>query len=91
MFSLFISDRQKYVRAMMKAIKAGCTDSIAFLNEAGTRTDALRAIRRFEKVNGFSFNPHEDQHVDKIRGCSRHESLFRSLKLRRDSKPTDEK
>jgi len=87
MLSLFMSQRQIYVRAMMKAIHAACSDTFEYLNAAGTRTDALRAIRTFEKVNGCPFNPHKDYHVNKIRGCSRHEGLFRALKLKLDNSP----
>lgn len=60
-------------RAMWRAIcEAQCGHS--------SRTNALRAIRRFEEVNGISFNPLDKSHVDRVRDCGRYEAFFRAAK-----------
>ncbi len=78
-----VSDRQKYVRAMMKAIKSACLDTFEHVNIFHSKTDGLRAIRKFESVNGIRFNPHDEIHIDKISGCARWENMFRKVKIQK--------
>lgn len=90
MLSLFLSSRQKYVRAMMKAIKLACTDAFEHVHDLGSRADGLRAIRRFEKVNQVAFDPHNSTHLMKISGCARYESLFRKLAANKGPEKSDD-
>jgi hypothetical protein len=70
--------RQKYVRAMMNAIGRA---QKGWLCDPSSKTDALRAIRRFEEVNGVRFNPFNESHVGKVSGCGTHEHFFRAGKV----------
>ena len=49
-----------------------------------SKTDGLRAIRRFEKVNRTAFNPFDKYHQSIVNGCGETESLLRSLKKQID-------
>lgn len=70
-------ERQRYRRAMSKAIDT-CVHGSALFNVKGVgTTDALRCIRTFERVNGISFDPFNERHVDHIRGMATHENFFR--------------
>ena len=71
--------RWRYKRAMFKAIKEAMTDVFPYVNKYGSRSDALRVLKRFEKVNGFKFNPFNKNHVFMIAGCARHENFFRGI------------
>lgn len=57
---------------IMKAIKVAAGDA--------SRTDGLRAIRRFEKINGCAFNPKDKRHVAMLRNCGEDERFFRRLR-----------
>lgn len=71
--------RRKYVKAMMFAIKRAQTN--VFDKEPSSKTDALRAIRRFERVNNIQFNPFNKAHLNTVAGCGTHENFFRKIKL----------
>jgi len=46
-----------------------------------SRTDAMRAIKRFEEVNGIEFDPFNHLHLDRIDGCGKHENFFRAMRI----------
>ena len=63
----FLTERQKYVRAMLKAIhEAGGGDFDRIYQSS--RTDGLRAIKSFERVNKTRFNPFSEWHVYTVSG-----------------------
>lgn len=66
------------VRQMMRAIKHACTHSQG--GKLASRTNGLRAIRRFEKVNGCKFNPTNPTHLMLIAGTAHHEVFFRKVR-----------
>jgi hypothetical protein len=68
-----------YVRGMLNSIERARENTI-YKNKM-SRTDGLRVIKRFEKVNGITFNPFCAAHNEKIRGCANNESFFRAVKL----------
>lgn len=59
--------RKIYVFAMIRAI-----------NLAGSsKTNGLRAIKRFERINLMGFDPLNPRHLAIIAGCGEHEDFFR--------------
>ncbi|NCN51914.1 hypothetical protein GW931_02790 [archaeon] len=57
--------RRRYVKAMMNAItkiREGPDGKIS------SKTDALRVIRKFERVNSCTFNPFDFSHVITVMG-----------------------
>lgn len=62
-----------HLKAMMKAIDKArdCGDC------KYSKTDGLRAIKRFERVNGISFNPFNKYHIEAISGSAGDERFFR--------------
>jgi hypothetical protein len=77
--NVFMSSRERYVKAMLKAIDearrcgwyGGVTES---------KTDGLRVIRRFEKVNSINFDPFDSAHIDMVSGCAEYENFFRKAR-----------
>lgn len=76
---MFLTQRQKYVRAMLKAI-----DKARFVYWQGkvkySKTMGLRVIKRFERVNKTKFDPFNDLHVEYVTGHGDNEHLFYKLK-----------
>jgi len=71
-------NRRKYVRAMLKAINKARQNH--FEGESASKTDGLRVIRRFEKVNKIKFDPFNSLHIDAISGWGKYEGFFRAIK-----------
>jgi len=76
-----LSERARYVSAMMEAIDVARTCP-ALVRKLATKTNGLRVIKRFEKVNGYKFDPFNDEHVQAIAGHGYDEAFFRSVKLK---------
>ncbi len=74
------SERKKYVYAMLRAIDKARSPVWVF-EQQESKTNGLRVIRRFERVNKTTFNPFDKSHVDYIHGHGNNESLSRSLRL----------
>jgi hypothetical protein len=70
--------RRRYVFAMMRAI--GKAQYNVWGGPRSTRTDGLRVIRTFERVNKIPFDPFDHYHVDLIKGWGHHEGFFRAAK-----------
>ena len=62
----------------MKAIRKARTN---YWNEESpsSKTDALRVIRTFERVNNMEFDPFSERHVDQVAGWGWAENRFRSI------------
>lgn len=58
--------RRSYRRAMLRAIDAAAEPSEIW--GACNRSDGLRAIRAFERLNGKPFNPHDQTCCAIVRG-----------------------
>lgn len=65
-------ERRRYVDGMTRAISVACCNG-------GSRTCGLRVIRRFEKVNGITFDPSNYRHLEMIRGNAEYEEFFRRM------------
>ena len=74
----FISERKRYVRAMLKAVDTA-REPVFIGEEWQSKTNGLRAIRRFERVNKTKFDPFDKRHLELIHGCASHESFFRKV------------
>lgn len=61
----------RYKPAMIKAIKLA----------GSSKTDGLRVIRLFEKMNGVRFDPFDNSHLNLISGMGHHESFFRQANI----------
>jgi len=72
--------RKKYVRGMMKAIESARKPKACYVNNNFSKTDALRVIKRFEKVNKMQFDPYDKRQIACISGKARYESFFRNAK-----------
>ena len=70
--------RKRYVRAMMSAIKKAAAPVFDFEPKA-SKTDGLRVIRRFERVNQTVFDPFDSTHVFICSGWGSTESFFRRI------------
>lgn len=68
-----------YVRAMLKSIEYARAKTM-HVNRM-SKTNGLRVIKRFEKVNGIAFDPFNSIHNDIIYGCANDEAFFRGIKL----------
>lgn len=75
---IFLSERQRHVKAMMKAIDIARTSY--FLGGKASLTDGLRVIRRFEKVNSIKFDPSNSAHLSAISGNGHNENFFRKAR-----------
>lgn len=73
--------RWRYVRAMLKSIEYA-REKTMHANRM-SKTDGLRVIKRFEKVNGIAFDPFNPMHNNIIYGCANDESFFRAIRLMR--------
>ncbi len=72
------SERKKYVYAMLKAVDKARSPVWAF-EQQESKTNGLRVIRRFERVNKTTFNPFDKSHINWIHGHASTESLSRKL------------
>lgn len=75
----FVLPSKRYNYAMLKAIDKARSNP---LFHDGTKTDGLRVIRSFERVNKIAFNPFNNLHILMISGMSHNERLIRNLKIR---------
>jgi hypothetical protein len=72
----FLSERKRYVKAMLKAINKA-REPVWIDEERQSKTDGLRVIKRFERVNKTKFNPFDKRHLEMIHGNASHEHFFR--------------
>lgn len=70
--------RRRYVAEMMQAIDMASTSY--FLGGKSSKTDGLRVIRRFEKINGIAFDPKNSGHLSVVSGNGHNENFFRREK-----------
>lgn len=68
-----------YVRAMMRCIKSATFDILT--EQISSKTDGLRVIKRFEKVNKIKFDPFNINHRELVIGHGMNESFFRAVEL----------
>ena len=59
---------------MFRAIDSACKSN--WDSRIYSRTFGLRAIKTFERVNGFQFDPFNKEHTSKVCGAARHEHFF---------------
>ena len=71
--------KRKYIKAMLEAID-GARTSVWNESHRTTRTNGLRAIKTFERVNGVAFNPFDESHLLKVAGEGIDEAFFRRAK-----------
>ena len=69
--------RAKYVKAYMVAITKG--QKYTFSEYMSSKSNALRAIKRFENINNIKFDPFDEYHVRTIAGCGPWEEFFRNI------------
>jgi len=67
---------KRYIKAMLKAIDKA-REPVFIGEEWQSKTNGLRVIRRFERVNNTTFDPFDKRHLELIHGCASHESFFR--------------
>ncbi len=70
----FLSETKKYNYAMLKAIDKARSGTPKY-----SKTDGLRVIKRFEKVNNVKFDPYSSTEVMIITGRAKWEFFFRKL------------
>jgi hypothetical protein len=68
-----------YRRAMMRAIDIARTD-VFDSNYRASKTDGLRAIRTFERINNIDFDPFDKTHILKVSGYGHDIEFFRRAK-----------
>ena len=77
---MFLTQRQKYVRAMLKAIDKARQPTLGD-PRTYSRTFGLRVIKRFRKANNhLRFNPFDEFHVETVTGMASNEHLFWIIK-----------
>lgn len=64
----------------MRQIRKKALNAIDIAKGVASRTDGLRAIRRFEMINEISFDPRNPTHLSQVRGCGEDERFFRKAK-----------
>ena len=72
----FLPKSKRYTYSMMKAIDKA-REPIWIGEKLQSKTDGLRVIRRFERVNKTAFNPFSEKHLEFIAGNASHEAFFR--------------
>lgn len=72
----FLPPSKHYTYAMMKAINKA-REPVWIGEKWQSKTDGLRVIRRFERVNKTAFNPFREEHLELISGNASHEAFFR--------------
>lgn len=83
MFKIIVRlNRWFYVSGMMKAIKQA-QYNVWNKDKPASKTNGLRVIRRFEKINQIEFDPYDNFHVKTISGHGTDEAHFRRVKLLR--------
>lgn len=75
-----MSRHRRYVRAMLKAIDVA-REPVWDFDVRASRTDGLRVIRRFERVNGTRFDPFNETHLEAVAGNGSHENFLRRFDL----------
>ena len=76
-----IDPRKRYVRAMMSAIRKAAKTSDWWGGVDASKTNGLRVIKTFEKVNGIPFDPFDPAHIRLIEGNGHHEEFFRKMRM----------
>ena len=72
----FLPPSKRYAYAMLRAVdKARAPVWIG--EKWQSKTDGLRVIRRFERVNKTSFDPFSEAHLELTAGNASHEAFFR--------------
>ena len=72
----FLPPSKRYTYAMIKAISKA-RDPVWIGEQRQSKTDGLRVIRRFDRVNKTAFNPLNEEHLELIAGNASHEAFFR--------------
>jgi hypothetical protein len=72
-------NRRRYVFAMMRAIHKATYN--VWGGPRSSKTDGLRVIRSFERINKIPFDPFDHYHVHIVNGNGRHEHFFRMTRL----------
>lgn len=75
----FLPRSKHYTYAMMKAIDKA-REPVWIGEQWQSKTDGLRVIRRFERINKTAFNPFSEDHLDLIAGNASHEAFFRKAR-----------
>lgn len=75
---------KQYTRAMLRCIEAARHNPFHDVVPA-SKTAALRVIKRFESVNGRSFNPFNKKHIDIVAGRLSGSRLMGGLHLHQQS------
>jgi hypothetical protein len=74
-----VGERQHYVKGMMRAIDKARNPSLIY-DKRFSKTDGLRVIRSFERVNEIPFDPYNKTHLLYISRMAGHEHFFRRFK-----------
>ena len=82
----FLPQSKRYTYAMMKAIDKA-RQPVWIGEQLQSKTDGLRVIRRFERVNKTSFNPFSKEHLKLVAGNASHEAFFRKARYVFENKP----
>jgi hypothetical protein len=64
---------------MMRSIEIARNDPM--LEKRPSKTNGLRVIKTFERVNGMAFDPFDKSHRRMIAGHAGHEAFFRMMRL----------
>ena len=72
----FLSPSKRYIYAMLRAVDKA-REPFWIGEQWQSKTDGLRVIRRFERVNKTSFDPFNEEHLNLIAGHASHEAFFR--------------
>jgi len=75
----FSPPSKRYTYAMIKAIDKA-RNSVFIGEQRQSKTDGLRVIRRFERVNKTAFNPFNKEHLKLIAGNASNEAFFRKAR-----------
>lgn len=74
-------NKRRYRKAMMNAISFAAQNPWND-DKPASKTDGLRVIHSFERVNKTKFNPFDGCHVELVAGHGKDESFFRALRLK---------
>jgi len=78
LLSNWLNGEALYRYKMLKAIDLA-RQPIWDFNKLESKTNGLRVIKRFERVNKVKFDPFNNDHLDLIYGNASNESFFRSM------------
>ena len=79
LFMCFLPPSKRYTYAMIKCIDKA-RNSAFIGDQRQSKTDGLRAVRRFERVNKIVFNPFNKEHSKLIAGNASNEAFFRKAR-----------